>query len=89
MKVSDILRFKGTTLYTVAPDTSLAAAVHVMAEKDIGSLVVMKHSELVGILTFREVINTLAKSHGTLGHALSTSIGRQHTERRDLFLRRC
>jgi CBS domain-containing protein len=68
MKVCDILRFKGATLFTVAPDTLLAAAVHVMAEKDIGSLVVMKHSELVGILTFREVINTLAKGHGTLGH---------------------
>ncbi len=74
MKVSDILRFKGATLYTVAPDTSLAAAVHIMAEKDIGSLVVMKHSELVGILTFREVINTLAKGHGTLGHETVGSV---------------
>jgi CBS domain-containing protein len=74
MKVCDILRFKGATLFTVAPDTSLAAAVHVMAEKDIGSLVVMKHSELVGILTFREVINTLAKSHGTLGHETVGSV---------------
>ena len=69
MKVSDILRFKGATLYTVAPDTSLSAAVHIMAEKDIGSLVVMQYSELVGILTFREVINTLAKNHGNLGTA--------------------
>jgi CBS domain-containing protein len=74
MKVCDILRFKGATLFTVAPDTSLAAAVHVMAEKDIGSLVVMKHSELVGILTFREVINTLAKGHGTVGHETVGSV---------------
>jgi CBS domain-containing protein len=66
MKVSDILRFKGTTLYTVGPDTSLAAAVHTMAEKDMGSLVVMKYSDLVGILTFREVINALAKNHDAL-----------------------
>jgi CBS domain-containing protein len=27
-----------------------------MAEKDIGSLVVMEHGDLVGMLTFREVI---------------------------------
>lgn len=67
MKVSDILRVKGSTLYTVSPDTSLSAAVHVMAEKDIGSLVVMEYSKLAGILTFREVIDTLAKEHGTLG----------------------
>ena len=30
MKVSDILRVKGNTLYTVSPDESLAAAVQVM-----------------------------------------------------------
>lgn len=77
MKVSDILRFKGATLYTVAPDTSLAAAAHIMAEKDIGSLVVMEYSELVGILTFREVINTLAKSHGTLGQETVGSVMEQ------------
>ncbi|MFM8461578.1 MAG: CBS domain-containing protein, partial [Polynucleobacter victoriensis] len=46
MKVSDILRFKGATLYTVSPETSLSAAVHIMAEKDIGSLVVMEYSKL-------------------------------------------
>ncbi len=74
MKVSDILRFKGATLYTVAPDTSLAAAVHVMAEKDIGSLVVMKYSDLVGILTFREVINALAKNHGALNQETVGSV---------------
>ena len=67
MKVSDILRFKGAILYTVSPETSLSAAVHVMAEKDIGSLVVMEYSKLVGMLTFREVIETLAKNHGALG----------------------
>jgi CBS domain-containing protein len=66
MKVSDILRFKGSTLYTVAPKTSLAAAVQTMSEKDIGSLVVMENSQLVGILTFREVINALAKNHDAL-----------------------
>jgi CBS domain-containing protein len=30
-----------------------------MAENDIGSVVVMDHGELIGIPTFREVINTL------------------------------
>ena len=67
MKVSDILRFKGATLYTVSPETALSAAVQVMAEKDIGSLVVMEYSKLVGMLTFREVIETLVKNLGALG----------------------
>ena len=67
MKVSGILRVKGNTLYTVTPDEALAAAVDLMAEKDIGSLVVMDHGDLVGMLTFREVIQTIVKNGGSLG----------------------
>jgi CBS domain-containing protein len=66
MKVSDILRLKGNTLYTVTPETTVNQAVHIMAEHDIGSLVVIAYSELVGMLTFREVIGVLAHNHGTV-----------------------
>ena len=61
MQVSEILKVKGTTLYTVTPDTMLSDAVIVMAEHDIGSLVVMARGRLAGMLTFREVIRVLAK----------------------------
>ena len=64
MKVSDILRVKGSTLYTVTPDESLRQAIEVMAEKDIGSLVVMEHGDLVGMLSFREVIQAIALNGG-------------------------
>jgi CBS domain-containing protein len=67
MKVSDILRVKGNTLYTATPDEPLARAVAVMAEKDLGSLVIMEYGDLVGMLTFREVIQTLVKNGGSLG----------------------
>ncbi|AGH84302.1 MULTISPECIES: CBS domain-containing protein [Ralstonia solanacearum species complex] len=64
MKVSDILHVKGNTLYTVAPETKLQVAVQTMAEYDIGSLVVMEYGELVGMLTFREIILVLARNNG-------------------------
>ena len=64
MKVSDILRVKGNTLFTVSPDESLAVAVQVMSDKDIGSLVVMEHGDVVGMLTFREVIQAFVKNGG-------------------------
>ncbi|HUR88643.1 MAG TPA: CBS domain-containing protein [Ramlibacter sp.] len=67
MKVSDILRVKGNTLYTVGPDEPLSRAVEIMAEKDIGSLVVMEHGDLVGMLTFREVIVAIVRNGGTVG----------------------
>jgi CBS domain-containing protein len=67
MKVSDILRVKGSALYTVSPNQTLWDAVQTMAEKDIGSVVVMDHGELVGMLTFREVIQTLHANGGQVG----------------------
>ena len=68
MKVTDILRVKGNTLYTVHPDQPLLQAVQTMAEMDIGSLVVMEHGDLVGMLTFREVIAAIVAQGGGLGN---------------------
>ena len=70
MKVSDILRVKGSTLYTANPDEPLAKAVELMAEKDIGSLVVMESGNLTGMLTFREVIQTIVKNGNAIGATL-------------------
>lgn len=61
MQVSEILKVKGRTLFTVAPQTLLSDAVIVMAEHDIGSLVVMDKGRLAGMLTFREVLRVLAR----------------------------
>ena len=70
MKVSDILRLKGSTLFTARPDEPLAEAVDLMAERDMGSLVVMSQGNLVGMLTFREVIQAIVKNGGSLGSTL-------------------
>ena len=67
MKVSDILRVKGSTLFTVAPDEPLSSALDTMSDRDIGSLVVMDHGDLVGMLTFREVIQAIVKNGGAVG----------------------
>ncbi len=68
MLVSEILRIKGTTLFTTTPEGAVTDAVRVMAEHDIGSLVVMDHGRLAGMLTFREVLDALAKRDGALGN---------------------
>ena len=41
-----------------------------MAEKDIGSLVVMRDGVLAGMLTFRELIVTLHEQKGVVGDAI-------------------
>jgi len=67
MLVSEILRIKGNALYTTAPDAPVLDAVNVMADLDIGSLVVMEHGRMAGIVTFAEVLRALAGRAGTLG----------------------
>jgi len=67
MLVREILRIKGHTLFTTVPTGSALDAVKVMAQHDIGSLVVMEHGRLAGMLTFREVLEALARREGVLG----------------------
>ena len=74
MKVSDILRVKGNTLYTLGPEHTLWAAVQLMADRDIGSVVVMEQGRLAGILTFREIISTLHKNGGQIGGGTIQSV---------------
>jgi CBS domain-containing protein len=74
MHVSDLLRIKGKALYTVGPDQPLARAVKTMADADVGSLVVIELDEVVGMLTFREVIQALARTGGQLGELRVRSV---------------
>ena len=67
MLVSEILQIKGHTLFTTPPERSVLEAVEVMAEHDIGSLVVMDHGRMAGMLTFAEVLRALAERRGSLG----------------------
>ena len=74
MKVIDILRVKGSTLYTITPEEPLADALRTMADLDIGSLVVMDHGDLVGVLTFREVIQAVARNGGSVGSTIVRTV---------------
>ena len=74
LKVSEILRVKGDTLYTASPDATVAQALETMSEHDIGSLVIMDHGELAGMLTFREIIRHLYNNNGDLGQTRIRSI---------------
>ncbi|MFZ9432678.1 MAG: CBS domain-containing protein [Burkholderiaceae bacterium] len=78
MKVSDILRVKGGTLFTVTSDMPLADALQTMADHDVGSLVVMDHGDLTGMLTFREVIAAVVRNNNQVGSMLVRSVMDDH-----------
>jgi CBS domain-containing protein len=51
--VRQLLDQKGRKIWSIHPDATVFDAIAKMAEKDIGSLVVMDRDELVGIITER------------------------------------
>ncbi len=52
--VSDILNTKGHDIWSVAPDTTVLAALELMAEKNIGAVMVLVGQELQGIFSERD-----------------------------------
>jgi len=70
MTVKNLLEQKERNLWTIDPDATVLDAVAKMAEKDIGSLVVMDGEKLIGIITerhySRDVILKGKKSPTTL-----------------------
>ncbi len=64
MLIKDILKIKGGTIYSVAPQALVPAAVDLMVSHDIGSLVVLEGGEMVGMVTFREILNAFQEHFG-------------------------
>ena len=62
-KVSDILGRKGASAVAVAPDTKVIEALNIMAEKNIGSVLVMDGGEYLGIITERDYSRKIALRH--------------------------
>ena len=67
MQVKEILRVKGNRLLSIEPSERAAQAVRVMAEQNLGSLVVLERGRMVGMLTFHEIMEALAARNGELG----------------------
>ncbi|MGU3492662.1 CBS domain-containing protein [Xanthobacteraceae bacterium A53D] len=62
MTVSAILQTKGTSIITIAPQTSLKEAVDLLAKHRIGAIVAVDGSgQVAGILSERDVVRILAE----------------------------
>ena len=67
MQIKEILRVKGTRLLSIPADGRAVDAVKIMAEENLGSLVVMEGTKMLGMLTFHEILQALHKGKGSLG----------------------
>ncbi|MBL8517337.1 MAG: CBS domain-containing protein [Betaproteobacteria bacterium] len=69
MRVQDILNDKGSALFSVTPDDSVTAAVRLMVDKGISSVLVMEKGEMTGLVTLRELLTGLDR----LGAAIASA----------------
>ncbi|MEU5692721.1 CBS domain-containing protein [Actinosynnema sp. NPDC020468] len=71
MRIADVLRSKGTAVATVEPGASVAHLVAVLAEHNVGALVVVGDDGIAGIVSERDVVRRL---HETGADLLRSSV---------------
>ena len=77
MQVKDLLKLKGHDVYSVKSETTVYDALKLMAEKEIGALIVLDEGKMTGILSERDyarkVILSGKSSQETLVSEIMTS----------------
>ena len=76
-KVSNVLQRKGNRVATVPPEMTVIDALKLMAEQNIGSVVVMKEEKFAGIMTERDysrkvILKGRHSSETKVGEIMST-----------------
>jgi IMP dehydrogenase len=80
-KVSDVLARKGSGIISIDADTSVLDALRLMADKNIGSVIVTENGEYAGLLTERDyarkvVLEGRSSDHTTVREIMSDSLPR-------------
>lgn len=69
--VQSLLRVKGSDVWSVAPNATIRSALEVMAEKDIGALLVVEDKKVRGIFSERDYAREVLKKEVTLDTPVS------------------
>ena len=76
MKVSEILKAKGSHVYSITSGLSVYDALKIMGEKNIGALLVIEDGKLLGIISERDYARKIIlkgkTSHDTLVREIMT-----------------
>lgn len=60
--VKDLLNEKGTEVWTIAPNASVREALEIMAEKQIGALLVLEENKPVGVFSERDLARRIIRA---------------------------
>ena len=82
-KVADILKRKGSNVTTVSSSTSVIDALHMMADQNIGSVVVAEQGKFLGIMTERDysrkvILKGRSSTDTTVGQIMSSEFPSVH-----------
>ena len=77
VSVSDLLKQKGAQVWTIASTANIQDALNLLAEKDIGALVVIQKGKLFGIFSERDFARWIAKEGSC---SLSITVSKLMTE---------
>ena len=67
--IRDLLKSKGHDIWSISQNATVLETLKLLAEKDIGALIVMEGERLAGIISERDFARSIAKSEKCLIHA--------------------
>lgn len=77
--VNDLIKTKGGDVWSVSPDTTMIDTLNLLAKKDVGALMVTKDGKMVGIVSERDFVRSIAKTgqcllYSTVEHYMSKEV---------------
>ena len=77
--VSQLLKTKGNEIWSVAPQATVFEALQIMAEKEIGALLVLDNEKLVGIFSERDyarklILKDRSSKEATVGEMMTRNV---------------
>lgn len=78
MLVTEILKSKGDTVFTVGPEDTIQDAANLLLERRVGAMVVLDGDTVVGILSERDIVSVVAREGaGALANPVSCCMTRE------------
>ncbi|MCC7519495.1 MAG: CBS domain-containing protein [Verrucomicrobiae bacterium] len=79
MFVRDLLQHKGSGVWTIGPEATVYCALEMMAEKDVGALVVVENERVIGMFTERDyarkvILKGKASRNTTVGDLMTREV---------------
>jgi len=71
-QVSDLLKVKGSQVWSIQAQAAVKEALDLLAEKNVGALLVLDKGAMAGILSERDIVRWMAKK-GSLSMKTSVS----------------